>query len=305
MLAKCYINFAPPRTNNQKMKSFIQQIDAYKLPEDNIIIGDDLALISIKTFAQGSTTFEPHKLTHAVIIICTSGSARIKVNLQEYNIEAPKLITLMPGQIGELLEKSSDFGGYAIALSRRFIDMVNFPGWQRQYMTLYNNPISDIDEDIHIAMRTFYAILYRAAANDKNPFRLQVIENLIRAFYYGGISSFGSKSSNSESCKNNIVERFIELVQTHYREERLIGFYANKLCITPKYLSKLVKENTGRSAGEWIESHVILEARAMLQSSEITIQQIATSLNFPNQSFFGKYFKRATGLSPKQFRSKS
>ena len=287
------------------MKSFIQQIDANKLPEDNIIIGEDLALISIKTFAQGSTTFEPHKLTHAVIIICTSGSARIKVNLQEYNIEAPKLITLMPGQIGELLEKSSDFGGYAIALSRRFIDMVNLPGWQRQYMTLYNNPISDIDEDMHIAMRTFYAILYRAAANDKNPFRLQVIENLIRVFYYGGISSFGSKSSNSESCKNNIVERFIELVQTHYREERLIGFYANKLCITPKYLSKLVKENTGRSAGEWIESHVILEARAMLQSSEMTIQQIATSLNFPNQSFFGKYFKRAIGLSPKQYRSKS
>ncbi|MBR4963933.1 MAG: AraC family transcriptional regulator [Alistipes sp.] len=240
-----------------------------------------------------------------MIIICTSGSALIKVNLQEYNIEAPKLITLMPGQIGELLEKSSDFGGYAIALSRRFIDMVNLPGWQRQYMTLYNNPISDIDEDMHIAMRTFYAILYRAAANDKNPFRLQVIENLIRVFYYGGISSFGSKSSNSESCKNNIVERFIELVQTHYREERLIGFYANKLCITPKYLSKLVKENTGRSAGEWIESHVILEARAMLQSSEMTIQQIATSLNFPNQSFFGKYFKRAIGLSPKQYRSKS
>lgn len=287
------------------MKSFIQQIDANKLPEDNIIIGEDLALISIKAFTQGSATFEPHKLTHAVIIICTSGSALIKVNLQEYNIEAPKLITLMPGQIGELLEKSSDFGGYAIALSRRFIDMVNLPGWQRQYMTLYNNPISDIDEDMHIAMRTFYAILYRAAANDKNPFRLQVIENLIRVFYYGGISSFGSKSSNSESCKNNIVERFIELVQTHYREERLIGFYANKLCITPKYLSKLVKENTGRSAGEWIESHVILEARAMLQSSEMTIQQIATSLNFPNQSFFGKYFKRAIGLSPKQYRSKS
>jgi AraC-like DNA-binding protein len=99
------------------------------------------------------------------------------------------------------------------------------------------------------------------------------------------------------------VERFIELVQENYRNERLIGFYADKLCITPKYLSKLVKDNTGRSAGEWIDSHVILEARAMLQSSDMTIQQIAASLNFPNQSFFGKYFKRATGLSPKQYRS--
>jgi AraC-like DNA-binding protein len=91
-------------------------------------------------------------------------------------------------------------------------------------------------------------------------------------------------------------------VQEHFRSERFINFYADKLCITPKYLSKLVKEKTGRSAGEWIESYVILEARTMLQSTDMTIQQIASALNFPNQSFFGKYFKRATGLSPKMCR---
>lgn len=122
-------------------------------------------------------------------------------------------------------------------------------------------------------------------------------------FYYGGISSFESKDQGNNKYKNSVVAKFLELVQTHYREQRLIGFYASKLCITPKYLSKLVKEHTGRSAGEWIESHVILEARAMLQSSDMTIQQIATSLHFPNQSFFGKYFKRATGISPKQYRA--
>ena len=145
--------------------------------------------------------------------------------------------------------------------------------------------------------------MLRSAASDvENPYRLQVIENLIRTLFYGGISKFHKMESDSVSYKNSIVERYIELVQTHYREERIIGFYADKLCITPKYLSKLVKEYTGRSAGEWIENYVILEARAMLQSSDMTIQQIASSLNFPNQSFFGKYFKRATGLSPKQYR---
>lgn len=167
---------------------------------------------------------------------------------------------------------------------------------------MYNNPLSPIDSERLTAIRIFYAILYRAAANEENPFRLQVIENLIRVFYYGGVYQFKNHETKSYATKNNIVERFIHLVEENYRQERLIGFYADKLCITPKYLSKLVKETTGRSAGEWIESHVILEARAMLQSSDMTIQQIATSLNFPNQSFFGKYFKRATGLSPKQYR---
>ena len=168
---------------------------------------------------------------------------------------------------------------------------------------MYNNPLNVITPDLMQPIRIFYAILYRAAENDDNPFRLQVIENLIRVFYYGGIGSFNPKEHRDTNYKNSVVERFMELVQEHYREERLIGFYADKLCITPKYLSKLVKEHTGRSAGDWIENHVILEARAMLQSSDMTIQQIAAALNFPNQSFFGKYFKRVTGLSPKQYRN--
>lgn len=284
------------------MKKFIEHIGIDSLPDNSITIGDDLALFSLNCGSVQQMVNEARKLNHAVIVICTSGSCRFKVNLVEYEVNAPQLLNLMPGQIVEPMASSEDFDGYAISLSKRFIDMVNLPGWQHQYMMMYNNPITDIDSERLMAMRIFYAMLYRAASNDKNPFRLQVIENLIRVFYYGGISSFESESHSQAKYKNGVVAKFLELVQTHYREERLISFYANKLCITPKYLSKLVKEHTGRSAGEWIESHVILEARAMLQSSDMTIQQIATSLHFPNQSFFGKYFKRATGVSPKQYR---
>ena len=179
--------------------------------------------------------------------------------------------------------------------------MINIPGWQQQYMTMYNNPIHSLSTQELRALYIFYTMLYSAAANTENPFRLQVIENLIRVFYYGGVNSF-PRTNKSAASTNTIVQRFMELVQEHYTQQRLISFYADKLCITPKYLSKLVKENTGLAASDWIERHVILEARAMLQSSEMTIQQIASALNFPNQSFFGKYFKRATGLSPKQYR---
>lgn len=284
------------------MKKFIEHIGIDSLPDNSITIGDDLALFTLKSGFVQQMVNEARKLSHAIIVICTTGSCRFKVNLVEYEVNAPKLLNLMPGQIVEPMASSEDFDGHAISLSKRFIDMVNLPGWQHQYMMMYNNPITDIDSERLMAMRIFYAMLYRAASNDKNPFRLQVIENLIRVFYYGGISSFESESHSQAKYKNGVVAKFLELVQTHYREERLISFYANKLCITPKYLSKLVKEHTGRSAGEWIESHVILEARAMLQSSDMTIQQIATSLHFPNQSFFGKYFKRATGVSPKQYR---
>ena len=274
-----------------------------KLPEGNVVIGEDLALFSFKHFIHELEFNEPHKMQRAAIVLCTSGNCRIKINLEEYEIKAPQLVTLMSGQIFELISDINGLDGYVISLSKRFIDKVNLPGWQHQYMKMYNNPITDIDQDMLNSLRIFYAILYRAAKNDNNPFRLQIIENLISVFYYGGISSFDSEVESNLKYKNHIVANFLELVQQHYREERLIQYYAGRLCITPKYLSKLVKEHTGRAATDWIEQHVILEARAMLQSTDLSIQQIATTLNFPNQSFFGKYFKRATGVAPKQYRT--
>ncbi|MBR6632632.1 MAG: AraC family transcriptional regulator [Alistipes sp.] len=285
------------------MKNLIEQLAIGSLPNDFITVDEDLALIPVTSENYRNRREEPTRLSHALIAVATAGHCNIKVNIKEYEFEAPMLLTLMPGQIVEFGEASINFEGYAIALSKRFIDIVNLPGWQQQYMNIYNNPVRELSPEVQGAMKVFFSILYHAAEDSENPFRLQVIENLIRVFYYGGLSKFHNLKDMQQGQKNSIVERFIELVRQHYREERQIGFYADKLCITPKYLSKLVKENTGRSAGEWIENHVILDARAMLQSSDMTIQQIAASLNFPNQSFFGKYFKRATGLSPKQYRN--
>ena len=284
------------------MRKFIRTLCLDNTPTDTIIIGDDFALATYNRIENPCAPSEPYKIPRSIIGICLAGQCSFKLNLKRYEVKSPAILTLMPGQIIENIEYSPDFEGHAIVLSKRFIDMLNIPMWQQQYIALYDKPINRIFSDYTQQVSLFLVMLRSAASDVENPYRLQVIENLIRALFYGGISKFHKMESDSVSYKNSIIERYIELVQTHYREERIIGFYADKLCITPKYLSKLVKEYTGRSAGEWIENYVILEARAMLQSSDMTIQQIASSLNFPNQSFFGKYFKRATGLSPKQYR---
>lgn len=285
------------------MEKFIELVSLDTLPEESIEIGEDLSLFKFKHFLTKLGLNEPRKSQRATIVVCTSGSCRVKINLEVFEIKAPKLVTIMPGQIFEILSDVDTLEGYVVSLSKKFVDKVNLPGWHHRYVKMYNNPITDIDHNKLNSLLFFYAILHRAAANDKNPFRMQIIENLISIFYFGGVSSLDNSIESNLKYNNHIVANFLELVQQHYREQRLIQFYANKLCITPKYLSKLVKEHTGRAAADWIEQHVILEARAMLQSSDMSIQQIATSLNFPNQSFFGKYFKRATGVSPKQYRA--
>ncbi len=99
------------------------------------------------------------------------------------------------------------------------------------------------------------------------------------------------------SVRNNVS-------QNYHRRRKVID-YALKMNITPGYLSSVVKNVTGKSAAEWIEEYVLMEAKALLASTDMTIQQICYQLNFPTQSFFGKYFKTHTGVSPKAYRSQN
>ncbi|MDE7154451.1 MAG: AraC family transcriptional regulator [Muribaculaceae bacterium] len=110
-----------------------------------------------------------------------------------------------------------------------------------------------------------------------------------------------SGKTESGSRRMNYVKAFMELIHEHYATERSLSFYADKLCISPKYLSTIIKESTSRSAAEWIDEYVMIEAKNMLKFSGMNIQQVAYALNFRNQSAFGKYFKHLAGMSPSQF----
>ena len=100
-----------------------------------------------------------------------------------------------------------------------------------------------------------------------------------------------------------IFEQFVRLVSEYHSMYRNVGFYADKLCLTPKYLSKLIKETSGRSAPDWIDAYVILEAKNLLKYSNIAIKEIVYKLNFPNQSVFYKFFKARTGMTPTEYRN--
>ena len=94
------------------------------------------------------------------------------------------------------------------------------------------------------------------------------------------------------------------LVQKYHASARGAKFYADKLCLTPNYMSGVIKSYTGKTAVEWVNEYVILEAKLMLKDSTLSIQEIAYRLNFPTQSAFGKYFKKLVGVGPKEYRSK-
>lgn len=104
------------------------------------------------------------------------------------------------------------------------------------------------------------------------------------------------------SRQEEIVTRFLQCVKENYREYRELSFYAEQMGLSLKYMSRVVFQQTGRHPSQWIKDHVILDAKAMLRNGNYSVQQVADALHFPNQSFFGKYFKEAVGVSPKKWR---
>jgi AraC-like DNA-binding protein len=133
---------------------------------------------------------------------------------------------------------------------------------------------------------------------------MEMVRLLSQAFFYGinNFNQFREKHAIQKDKKDKLFDSFYHLILQHYRDSREVSFYADKLCLTPKHLSAVIKKTTGKSAREWINDYVLLEAKSLLQASNMTIQQISDELNFANQSFFGKYFKRAAGVSPKEYR---
>ena len=122
---------------------------------------------------------------------------------------------------------------------------------------------------------------------------------------YHYLAEHPEEQNNSHNRAEEYFKQFTHLLGEHFREERSVGFYARQLCITPKYLTTLIKRISGQSVSEWIDNYVILEAKTLLKYSTMSIQEIAYYLNFPNQSCFGSYFKRNTGMSPSQYKAQN
>jgi AraC-like DNA-binding protein len=171
------------------------------------------------------------------------------------------------------------------------------------FLSLRSQPVINLNNSELDVMVKYFNIMKETVLDTGNPYRRQMAEYLTKAFMYGAGYYFQKYLEIVKTTKQEtLVEKYLQLVQIHYKQQRELNFYADLLCLTPKHLSKVVRETSGTPANDWIDNYVTLEAKALLKSTNMTIQQISDELNFANQSFFGKYFKRLTGMSPNSYR---
>ena len=276
-------------------------------------MNNELILIDNFNFASTSDdeslffTQYPVKLSFTVVIIVFSGSMHYRINLEELWAYSNDLITVQKGAIGEFLHSSPDLQVAVIAFNNELFHMNDHPevAMKMQQM-LYENPVKHFSGESLKEIRMIYELMKKKIIENDNPFRKEILQGYVRALMYTILHKLlETLQQLPEHIQNNrqheIYMQFIREVQRNYQKERSVAYYADRLCITPKYLSQTVQKASGRLAGEWISEYVILEAKALIKSHCYTIQQISELLHFPNPSFFGRYFKKKVGCTPKAY----
>lgn len=245
---------------------------------------------------------------------CAEGSIQMEINLRSFHLTAGSLVVVIPGTIisSAVLPSSGTADCVLIAATRELLTGVHFDFsrlYEESLVVLENPCITLRDNEISIC-RQYFKLAESLLASDYPYLRDSILSLGSSLFYYLG-NIWNSRVREARRLppaamrKKLLFERFMKLVHEHHNDQREVVFYADQLCLTPKYLSHLIREVSGKSAPEWINSFVILEAKNMLRYTDLDVKAIAFELCFSSPSLFYRFFKSHTGMTPGEYRGKS
>lgn len=277
----------------------------YKLPKSNQYLNDNFSIGLHYTRLPIENS--PERIIRGMTCICTKGYADIEIDFNRYHFQKGAILTVFPLQIIEQKRVSEDFSLIYITYSIEILDSILFRFSPEFEIFLKATPVFNAPEEIYNADIEFIRLIKSKYDELDNIFRNEIIISLLHIFYlnvYNNIHHKLLKDTIKHTRRIEIMKMFVNLIMQHFKESREVAFYANKLNITPKYLSIVTDEVRGQSAKKVINDYIITEIKLQLNATSKTIQEISEELNFPDQSFFSKFFKRHSGLSPKQYRNK-
>lgn len=271
----------------------------YFNPQTIYSVGEDLILLDNQLMESPRYPFKTDMLTAT---ICIKGKAEGSANLQKIITQPNSFNVILPGQIITHDYQTPDFEAHHIIMSSKFVDTL---GLDKRFSLFnsHNHVISTTLSDYELeAILTFYEML-KWNITHKNDYILETVRHMTLAFFYGFSHTFQQNITSKQTNRpQQLADDFLMLVKQHFKQEHSLEFYANKLCVTPKHLTTTIKVTTDCTAKEWIDKHLLLEAKALLKSTNLTIQQIADTLHFTSQDVFSKYFKHHIGRTPKEYR---
>ena len=272
---------------------------------DGIFINDEMAIMhgTPDIFRLVMRQKPPFSINDYRMGIVLNGSIDANINLVEKHIEAGSLVFLGPGTIIHPKHFSDDLEIYGFALSNRFpmpFTAEQMPAALNGHVRDFQVSVSeaDISTALHI-INTLWHVVHQPEYN-----RL-LVSNLVAAqmHHYDALyRQYVGQQQVSKSREQTIFDRFIQLVNQHAVKEHQIAFYASRMCITERYLGTVIRQASGVTAKEWIDRAVISRIKVELRHTDKSVASISDEMNFPNPSFFSKYFKRLTQMTPNEYR---
>ena len=275
-------------------------------------IDDDFSIIDMRLRRKTTTLNVPFRFDGIILVWCIKGAISVSINLNDYILEEDTLFICMPGNIfklNEIVGDGEDLHYVCVAMSKDFAanQKLDVNKTFSNAMSLLDNPSVPILPEEATLMGGYLDMMGNVLNSDL-AYRREAVQSLWISMLYVIAAMLGRRARLADDVSPTnrsrmLFEQFIALVAKYHTQYRNVAFYADKLCLTPKYMSKLIKTATGKSAPEWIDAYVILEAKNLLKYSNDTIKQIVFKLNFPNQSVFYKFFKARTGMTPSEYRN--
>ena len=247
----------------------------------------------------------PHALRRGGIFICLGGEGDVIINENKYHLSRNTMCVAFPGTIIQAFDTEADFESYTLAIDIDFLRELNIPSANSIHISMRENPCVVLTDEELQSIMEICKMMHRKDSRTQHPYHQQinVLTLTLLCFELAGIYLRDIPVKRQPCTRQDMIfRRFMTLLATDITTSREVKYYADKLCISPKYLTIVTRQMSSRSASDWITRSAILNAKAKLATTNLTVQQISDQLNFPNPSFFGQYFLRHTGMTPKEYR---
>ena len=249
---------------------------------------------------------EPRKMNFIIIGLCTKGRLKYQLDTQDQYINAGDMIIVSENRIIDKYESSSDFEGLVMMISINFFHEIiqTVRDVNSLFIFARSHPVISLENKEIEAFKEYFHVIQKRLGDKGNFFRRDLIRSLLLAMLYdvGNFIYRFKETDRPQTRAESFFTRFIKMVEEHCKHERRVGWYALQLGITPKYLSETVKSVSKRTPNQWIDNYVLMEIRVMLKNSTKSVKEISNEMNFPNQSFMGRFFKEHMGMTPREYR---
>lgn len=251
----------------------------------------------------------PCRLDAITMLVCVEGELVSRLNLREYVTHKNGVIVCLPEDIIQI-ESVNNLEAYAVIISASFLREahIDLQKLLPLYLGIKSQPQIYISDEEMQLLQYYHILATEVLKSSQNQHKREILAGLLSALVYKVIDLIKHKQnlnadiySKSTQRSEILFDKFMLILNTHHTKEHSVKFYACQMSLTANYLSGVIKNFSGKTAAEWIDEYVVLEAQTLLRFSGMSIQEVAYHLNFATQSSFGKYFKQQTGMAPKQF----